>query len=253
MSARSSLFLLLVVSLIGIIFALIPATEAQTSFNIEQISQQITGTESEITINVNNSYDNEVTYSLSIDIFSKDLQDSISIDNPTKIFSLDSMSDNTANFSYLIPVSGNHTFNFTLLENNQGVMKTYYLENNYFIYQKQNINLQGIVEDNYPDLNGQTKWQYNEYDHKIEVVNLDEQYNTSIVLGPFNTSKKSNNLLEMQTSLMLSDTAQYTISYSDEFDKEQLYRTDWEEIYTVSESGDITIVLDLIKDEEIFI
>ena len=83
MSARSSLFLLLVVSLIGIIFALIPATEAQTSFNIEQISQQITGTESEITINVNNSYDNEVTYSLSIDIFSKDLQDSISIDNPT--------------------------------------------------------------------------------------------------------------------------------------------------------------------------
>ena len=253
MSARSSLFLLLVVSLIGIIFALIPATEAQTSFNIEQISQQITDTESEITINVNNSYDNEVTYSLSIDIFSKDLQDSISIDNPTKIFSLDSMSNNTANFSYLIPVSGNHTFNFTLLENNQGVMKTYYLENNYFIYQKQNINLQGIVEDNYPDLNGQTKWQYNEYDHKIEVVNLDEQYNTSIVLGPFNTSKKSNNLLEMQTSLMLSDTAQYTISYSDEFDKEQLYRTDWEEIYTVSESGDITIVLDLIKDEEIFI
>ena len=52
---------------------------------------------------------------------------------------------------------------------------------------------------------------------------------------------------------MLSDTAQYTISYSDEFNKEQLYRTDWEEIYTVSESGDITIVLDLIKDEEIFI
>ena len=137
MSARSSLFLLLVVSLIGIIFALIPATEAQTSFNIEQISQQITDTESEITINVNNSYDNEVTYSLSIDIFSKDLQDSISIDNPTKIFSLDSMSDNTANFSYLIPISGNHTFNFTLLENNQGVMKTYYLENNYLISQQQ--------------------------------------------------------------------------------------------------------------------
>lgn len=253
MSAKSSLFLLLVVSLIGIIFALIPATEAQTGFEIDQISEQIADAESEITINVNNSYDNEVTYSLSIDIFSTDLQESIDIDNPTKIFSIDSMSENTANFSYLIPVSGNHTFNFTLLENNQGVMKTYYLENLYLIYQKQSIGLEEIVEDNYPDLNGQTKWQYNEYDYKIEIVNLEEQYNTSLVLGPFNTSKKSNNLLEMQSSIMLSDTAQYTISYSNTFDKEQLYRTEWEEMYTIRESGEKVIVLDLISNEEIFI
>ena len=253
MSAKSSLFLLLVVSLIGIIFALIPATEAQTGFEIDQVSQQIADAESEITINVNNSYDNEVTYSLTIDIFSTDLQESIDIDNPTKIFSIDSMSENTANFSYLIPVSGNHTFNFTLLENNQGVMKTYYLENLYLIYQKQSIGLEEIVEDNYPDLNGQTKWQYNEYDHKIEIVNLEEQYNTSLVLGPFNTSKKSNNLLEMQSSIMLSDTAQYTISYSNNFDKEQLYRTEWEEMYTISENGENVIVLDLISNEEIFI
>ena len=83
------------------------------------------------------------------------------------------MSNNTANFSYLIPVSGNHTFNFTLLENNQGVMKAYYLENNYFIYQKQNIDLQGLLRIIIHNLNGQTKWQYNEYDHKIEVVNLE--------------------------------------------------------------------------------
>ena len=93
-------------NVLGIIFALIPATEAETTFEIDQISQQIADTESEITINVNNSHDNEVTYSLSMDIFSKDLQDSISIDNPTKIFSLDSMSDNTANFSYLSPMGG---------------------------------------------------------------------------------------------------------------------------------------------------
>ena len=253
MSAKSRLFLLLVVSLIGIIFALIPASEAETSFEIEQLVSSDSNVPNEIILKVNNSHDKEITYSLSVDILSEDLQENIILETPNKMFTISSNHEYLTNFTFSIPASGKYNFNFTLLENNEGKIEIFYLDEIYLFYQNQNIDLELIVEDYYLDLNGGTKWQYNEYENKIEVINLEEIYNTSIVLGPFITAKKTNNIIEINNDFSISNTSDYNIAYTSNFDKTQLYRTQWTEVYNIEQETGDKIELNIEESAEIFI
>ena len=119
MSAKSRLLLLLVASLIGIGFALVPATEAETSHQIELISHQNAKIENNIEISIQNDLDKEIPCSLAIDVFSEDLQEQIDLDSSNLVFSIDGLETHYTNFSFTIPRSGNYLFNITLLSNNK--------------------------------------------------------------------------------------------------------------------------------------
>jgi len=253
MSAKSRLFLLLVVSLIGTLFALIPATEAESSFEIETITHQYSEIENHINISVNNSAEKEITYSLSIDIFNEELQNNLILETPSKMFAINSIDEQQINFTFTIPHSGKYTFNLTLLSNSEGQLSTYYIEKSYLFYQLKEVDLQNIVKDYYPDENDLTKWQYNDFDKKIEIIYLENPYNTAIVLGPFNTEKRENNILEFESTFLKSDTANFTISYTLEFDSQLLYRTEWTEIYSLSKDTKEIISINLTKSSEVYI
>ena len=66
MGARTKLLFLLVASFLGIVFALIPATDAE--IQISQIEHLNTQTDNSLNITITNNLDKEIPYSLIINI-----------------------------------------------------------------------------------------------------------------------------------------------------------------------------------------
>ena len=111
MSAKSRLLLLLVASLIGIGFALVPATEAETNHQIEAILHHDAKIANHIEISVQNNLEEEIPCSLAIDVFSEDLQEHVDMDSSNLLFSIEGLQTYHTNFSFTIPISGNYLFN----------------------------------------------------------------------------------------------------------------------------------------------
>ena len=253
MSAKSRLLLLLVASLIGMGFALVPATEAETSYQVESILHQNAKIENNIEISVQNDLNKELPCSLTIDVFSEDLQEEIEIDSSNLVFSIDELQTYNTNFSFTIPRSGNYLFNITLLSNNDGYISSSSIEHDYLFYDYSESNLEEIIIDYYLDDEDNANWIFNEEANQIELINLEDEYETGIVLGPYNTEGNKNNILILEQSIEKTDTAQYTISYTKNFNRTQLYSTTWNELHILENGGAETISLGLEDNSEIYI
>ena len=253
MSAKSRLLLLLVASLIGIGFALLPATEAETSHQIELISHQNAKIENNIEISIQNDLDKEIPCSLAIDVFSEDLQEQIDLDSSNLVFSIDGLETHYTNFSFTIPRSGNYLFNITLLSNNEGEISSSSIEQEYLFYDSTESNLEEVIADYYLDVEDNANWLFNEEENKIELINIENEYEAGIVLGPYNTKGNKNNVLILEQEMEKTETAYYTISYTENFNRTQLYSTNWNELYILENDSSGTINLGIEDNSEIYI
>ena len=193
MGAKSRLLFLLVASLIGIGFALIPASKAETSHQIESVEHFDAKKVNNIEISVENKIDKEIPYSLSIDVFSEDLQQEIDLESSNLVFSINGIETYYTNFSFTIPRSGNYVFNLTLLSNDDGIITTSSIEHEYLFYDNTITDLEEHIVDYYLDENDNANWIFNDEEDKIELINLENEYYTGIILGPYNTVGNKNN------------------------------------------------------------
>ena len=253
MSAKSRLLLLLVASLIGIGFALVPATEAEASHQIELISHQNSKIENNIEISIQNDLDKEIPCSLAINVFSEDLQEQIDLDSANLVFSINELETHYTNFSFTIPRSGNYLFNITLLSNNDGEISSSSIEQEYLFYDSTESNLEEIIADYYLDDEDNANWLFNEEENKIELINLENEYETGIVLGPYHTKGNKNNVLILEQEMEKTETAYYTISYTENFNRTQLYSTNWNELYILENDSSGTLNLEIEDNSEIYI
>ena len=170
MGAKSRLLLLLVASLIGVGFALIPATGAETPHNIEEIIHHDAKIENKVTISVNNEIDEEIPYSLTLEIFSEDLQENIDLQSSNLVFSIDGIQTYNTNFTFTIPSSGNYLFNITLLSNYDGEISTHSIEKVYLFYETTITNLEDSIVDYYLDENDHANWIYDGNEKHISLI-----------------------------------------------------------------------------------
>ncbi len=253
MGAKSRLLLLLVASLIGVGFALIPATEAETSHQVDSILHQNAKNENHIEISIQNDLNQELPCSLAIDVFSEDLQEQIEMDSSNLVFSINGLQTYYTNFSFTIPRSGNYSFNLTLLSNNDGEISSSSIEYEYLFYDNLESNLKENIIDYYLDDEDNANWIFNEETNNIELINLENEYEAGIVLGPYNTKGNKNNILILEQEIEKTNTAQYTISYTKNFNRTQLYSTTWNELYLLDNNSPQTINLGLEDNSEIYI
>ena len=253
MGAKSRLLFLLVASLIGIGFALIPATEAETPHRIEKIAHQDAKIENIISIFVNNEIDKEIPYSLTLDIFSEDLQENIDLESSNHVFSINGIQTYNANFTFTIPSSGNYLFNITLLSNDDGQISTYSIENEYLFYETTSTNLEDTITDYYLDENDHANWIYDANEDYISLINIENEYNTGIVLGPYDTLGKKENTLNISTFFEKAESTQYSISYCKDFNSEQLYSTIWTEIYSLNDDSPNNLEIDIEEESNIYL
>ena len=232
MGAKSRLLFLLVASLIGLGFALIPASEAETNHQIESFEHFDAKIVNNIEISVENTIDKEIPYSLTIDVFSEDLQQEIDLESSNLVFSIEGIETYYTNFSFTIPRSGNYVFNLTLLSNNDGIITTSSIEDEYLFYDHTITNLEEKIADYYLDENDNANWIFNDEEDKIELINLENEYDTGIILGPYNTVGNKNNKVVIGLDFEKSETADYTIAYTTNFNSSQLYSSEWTEIHS---------------------
>ena len=251
MGAKSRLLFLLVASLIGIGFALIPATEAETNHKIESFEHFDAKVENNIEISVENKIDKEIPYSLTVTIFSEDLQQEIDLDSSNLVFTIDGIETHYTNFPFTIPLSGNYVFNLTLLSNDDGEITTSSIEYEKLFYDSIVTNLEESITDYYLDENDNANWIFNEIEEKIELINIENEYNTGIILGPYNTKGNKNNNVIIENDFRKSETAEYTISYTTNFNSSQLYSLEWTQLHSISD-GDEVIILDIENNAEIY-
>ena len=251
MGARTKLLFLLVASFLGIVLALIPATEAE--IHINQIEHLNTQTDNSLNITIINNLDDEIPYSLIINIFSEDLQENINLESSNLIFTISPLETYQTNFPFTIQLSGNYIFNLTLLSNNNDLITKIYLEEEYLFYDYLQVNLEETIADYYLDDEDNANWIYNSEKQNIELINLANDYETGIVMGPYNTNGNKNNKLTIQNEFMLSLNTNYTISYTDNFNQSQLYGTIWDELYTINENSNEYIEIEIDAGKNIYI
>ena len=248
MGAKSYLFIILVALTVG--FALIPTAQAENSIEITSMQHDNARIENSIDLEITNEADEEVSYSLLISVFSEDLQETIELESANLVFSLDPWQTYQNSFPFIIPRSGNYVFNLTLLSD--GEITTSHSEYQYVFYENTNIQLENIIQDYYLDLDG-TNWRYDDENEQLELINLEDDYETGIVLGPFDTKGSKSNVLEMEMDFDKTESASFTIAYTTDFDSEQLYSTAWNAMYSLDESTTDNIELGLVEEASVYI
>ena len=251
MGAKIKLLFLLVASFLGIIFALIPTTEAE--IQISEIEHLNTGISNSLNITITNNFEEETPYSLVISIFSEDLQENINLESSNLIFSIESLETHHTEFPFTIQLSGNYIFNLTLLSNNNDIIAKTYIEQEYLFYDYIQVNLEETIVDYYIDEEDNANWRYNSETHNIELINLAEQYDTGVVTGPYNTYGNKNNKLNIDYNFIATLDVKYTISYTTDFNQSQLYSTIWNELYLVNENSTGSVEIELETGKNIYL
>ena len=251
MGAKTKLLFLLVASFLGIGFALIPATEAEIQIN--ELEHQNTEIINSLNMTISNDFNEEIPHSLLVNIFSQDLQEYINLETSNLIFTMDPLETQNIYFPFTIQLSGNYLFNLTLLSNNDDTITKTYIEQEYSFYNHLQFELENTIVDHYLDDEDNANWIYNTETKNIELINLDEEYETGIITGPYNTNGNKNNKLIINHKFIATLDAKYTISYTIDFNQSQLYSTIWNEVYIVDENSNEYIEIEIEAGKKVYL
>ena len=75
----------------------------------------------------------------------------------------------------------------------------------------------------------------------IELKNIESSYDTGVVLGPFDTLGHSESIISLQYQSEKTNSANYTISITTEFNSSEIYGTEWVEVYSVEQEEEISL------------
>ena len=151
MSARRHLHLLLVASLIAILFALAPAKAEESNLNIIGIEHLNSKEQNSIIIQIENYDSSEINCNLMVSIYSEDLTENLPLTDAIAFFSINSNSNYTHNFSFIIPNSGKYTFNLSLLTESDDVIHEYFYSEKFTFYDYEEYRLEDLIVDYYYD------------------------------------------------------------------------------------------------------
>ena len=251
MSAKRHLHLLLVASLIVFLFALVPANAEKTDINIREINHFNSNNENHIDIEINNYDEEDVNCNLIFSIYSIDLRENIPLDNSITFFEISNGQNYSHSFYFNIPISGDYTFNLTLLVENNDVVKEYYINEMYTFYDYESYQISNIIADYYYDPADNANWIYNHENNMLELGNIEYQYDAGIVIGPFNTFGLEKAMLNLNYTYEKSNTANYTISTTNDFNSSEIYGTEWHLLHSIN--NETKVNLELPKEIEVYI
>ena len=245
MSARRHLHLLLVASLIVLLFALVPAKAESAEVNIIEVKHFSAKEGNQIEVNVINNNQEIINCNLALTIYSKDLTENIPLSDSITFFDVSANNNYTHNFSFNIPLSGEYLFNLSLLTERNDTIHQYYQSEKFTFYDVNKYDLGQMIVDFYFDPEDNANWIYDEEEDSIELKNIENSYDTGIVLGPFSTSDQAESKLKLFFDNRKSADSQYSISLTTDFNSSEIYATEWTAIHEVEQGNNATLSLPL--------
>lgn len=251
MSAKRHLHILLVASLIVFLFALIPASAEETNLNIIGIEHHHSKEENVIGIQIENYEDQNINCNLMLTIYSTDLTEDIPLADSITFFDIETDENYTHTFTFNIPRSGDYVFNLTLLVEKNQTLSEHYISEIFTFYDYQEYQINEIIVDYYYDPLDNANWLYDIDEKAIELKNIEDSYDTGIVLGPFDTTDFLYSNLNLEYESVKSSNAIYTISSTTQFNSSEIYGTEWQLLHNVN--GETSVKVEIPKDSEVFI
>ena len=243
MSARRHLHLLLVASLIVLLFALVPAKAESAEVKIIEVEHFNTKEENQIEVNIVNNNQEIINCNLVLTIYSIDLTENIPLSDSITFFDVNANNNYTHIFSFNIPLSGEYLFNLSLLTERNDTINQYYQNNAFTFYDVNEYNLGEIIADYYFDPEDNANWIYDGEEESIELKNIENSYNTGIVLGPFSTLGLSESKIKFDFENRKSADSLYTISLTTEFNSSEIYATEWTMLQEIGQTNNFTVSL----------
>ncbi len=251
MSAKRHLHLLLVASLIVFLFALVPASAEETNLNIVEINHFNSKNENFINVEINNYEEDDINCNLVFTLHSLDLTENIPLDNSITFFDINNNDSYNHTFYFIIPRSGDYNFNLTLLVENNDIVKEYYIHEKYTFYDQQEYQFEQLIADYYYDPSDNANWINDIESNHLELNNIENQYDTGIVLGPFNTEGLAKAIINLEYLSQKTITSDYSIYFTSEFNASEIYSTEWLLLHNVN--NEVGISLEIPIESEIFI
>ena len=251
MSAKRHLHLLLVASLIVFLFALVPASAEETNLNIVEINHFNSKNENFINVEINNYDEDDINCNLVFTLHSLDLTENIPLDNSITFFDINNNDSYNHTFYFIIPRSGDYNFNLTLLVENNDIVKEYYIHEKYTFYDQQEYQFEQLIADYYYDPADNANWINDIESNQLELNNIENQYDTGIVLGPFNTEGLAKAIINLEYLSEKTITSDYSIYFTSEFNASEIYSTEWLLLHNVN--NEVGISLEIPIESEIFI
>lgn len=251
MSARRHLHLLLVASLIVILFALVPAKAESAEVKIIEVEHFNAKEENQIEVNIVNNNQEIINCNLVLTIYSIDLTENIPLSDSITFFDVNANNNYTHIFSFNIPLSGEYLFNLSLLTERNETINQYYQNKAFTFYDVNEYNLGEIIADYYFDPEDNANWIYDGEEDSIELKNIENSYNTGIVLGPFSTLGLAESKIKLDFENRKSADSLYTISLTTEFNSSEIYATEWTMLQEIGQTNNFTV--DLPQNSVIFI
>ena len=251
MSAKRHLHLLLVASLIVILFALVPAKAEESNLNIVGIEHLNSKEQNIIEIQIENYDNSEINCNLMISIYSEDLTEDLPLTDTIAFFDIDSNSNYMHNFSFIIPNSGEYTFNLSLLTESDDIIQQYFYSEKFTFYDYEEYRLEDLIVDYYYDPEDNANWVYDTEKDAIELKNIENSYDTGVVLGPFDTLGHSESIISLQYQSEKTNSANYTISITTEFNSSEIYGTEWVEVHSIDQEEEISLKIPI--DSSVFV
>ena len=251
MSAKRHLHLLLVASLIVFLFALVPASAEETNLNIVEINHFNSKNENFINVEINNYDEDDINCNLVFTLHSLDLTENIPLDNSITFFDINNNDSYNHTFYFIIPRSGDYNFNLTLLVENNDIVKEYYIHEKYTFYDQQEYQFEQLIADYYYDPADNANWINDIESNHLELNNIENQYDTGIVLGPFNTEGLAKAIINLEYLSQKTITSDYSIYFTSEFNASEIYSTEWLLLHNVN--NEVGISLEIPIESEIFI
>ena len=251
MSAKRHLHILLVASLIVLLFALIPASAEETNLNIIGIEHHHSKEENIVGIQIENYEDQNINCNLMLTIYSTDLTENIPLADSITFFDIETDENYNHTFTFNIPRSGDYVFNLTLLVEKNQTLSEHYISEIFTFYDYQEYQINEIIVDYYYDPLDNANWLYDIDEKAIELKNIENSYDTGIVLGPFDTTDLLYSNLNLEYESVKSSNATYTISSTTQFNSSEIYGTEWQLLHNVN--GETSVKVEIPKDSEVFI
>ena len=222
--ARATGIISLVALLISLALVLTPGSEGEIIDSVE-INHFYAKEENNLTVVIINPFPGETEYSFSAVLQSHDLQQPVPLPQPVLQFVLPGNGSGSYVIPFQVPLSGDYSFYIILVVNHDSQLQTIEEGWNFIFY-----NRLPVIPGNSDLLTfpGEATWSLQGQGFELQPNNSSQ---TSLVMGPVDSSIFSEPVLEISHAYSLLPGADFTIRYSTDFDPlEKRYTATWYEL-----------------------
>jgi hypothetical protein len=239
-STRAAGIISLVALLISLALVLLPGSKGEI-IDSGEINHFYTNQENNLTVVINNPFAGETEFSLSAELQSHDLQQPVLLPQPNLQFTLAESESDNYDIPFQSHYSGDYSFYISLVMNFDNQLQTIEKSWNFTFYDHLTV-IPGISDQ--VTFTGGAAWSL---DGQEFVLQPNDNSRVGLVFGPIDSSVYSESVLEINHVYSLATDAEFSISYSTDFDSlDKRYTATWHELTALSPGsfdGSTTLLL----------